>query len=383
MLSPSDFNNAVPQFTNGNYASNPINPQYVEEPTSTDYNHGVEPLQTLPAQWWNWFLNKFTARFNKVNVYVKNIFNELTQLLSLFGMTPDGTEGTPTTEQLKTAFCSCYPAFVKSCLTGTACGCVPTIGVAMGSTDGNIVATDANGNLKPTGITVGTAAGCDASCFAQASENYAHICDRFTSDGIFPLIFCTGENCVGQMLECIPQYDSCTHTLCAVNFCGHLCGSVTSATCQAGGVTSPAGFAYYNTHLAGVMLADNTSVVAIEGCCCSKSCPEWVSRPVFVDRSGCADCATTAACACRTLLVSNMFMVCKCTSSPYNNVIFFVNRCNFAGIPVMNRSQLSCTCGSWVHDCANGLRINCSCSINLGNCSSAITAWCMGGIKLS
>lgn len=168
MLSPSDFNNAVPQFTNGNYASNPINPQYVEEPTSTDYNHGVEPLQTLPAQWWNWFLNKFTARFNKVNVYVKNIFNELTQLLSLFGMTPDGTEGTPTTEQLKTAFCSCYPAFVKSCITGAACGCIPTIGVAMGSTDGNIVATDASGNLKPTGITVGTAAGCDASCFLQA-----------------------------------------------------------------------------------------------------------------------------------------------------------------------------------------------------------------------
>ena len=74
MLSPSDFNSAVPQFTNGDYASNPINPQYIAEPDAENYNRGTEPLQTLPAQWWNWFLNKFTGRFNKVNIYVKNIF---------------------------------------------------------------------------------------------------------------------------------------------------------------------------------------------------------------------------------------------------------------------------------------------------------------------
>ena len=38
MLKPSDFNNAVPQFKNGNYASNPENPQYVEEPDAKNYN---------------------------------------------------------------------------------------------------------------------------------------------------------------------------------------------------------------------------------------------------------------------------------------------------------------------------------------------------------
>lgn len=112
MLSPSDFNNAVPQFINGDYASNPINPQYIAEPDAVDYNRGAEPLQTLPAQWWNWFLNKFTARFNKVNIYVKNIFNELTQLLSLVNITPDGTESTPTIGQLKTAFETEYPKYL-------------------------------------------------------------------------------------------------------------------------------------------------------------------------------------------------------------------------------------------------------------------------------
>lgn len=112
MLSPSDFNNAVPQFTNGDYASNPINPQYIAEPDAVDYNRGAEPLQTLPAQWWNWFLNKFTNRFNKVNIYVKNIFNELTQLLSLVSVTPSGTEGSPTVGQLKDMFENKYPNYL-------------------------------------------------------------------------------------------------------------------------------------------------------------------------------------------------------------------------------------------------------------------------------
>lgn len=203
MLSPSDFNNAVPQFTNGNYASNPINPQYIAEPDAVSYNRGTEPLQTLPAQWWNWFLNKFTGRFNKVNVYVKNIFNELAQILSIFNIAPDGTEATPTTSQLKTVFESCYPQYVKTaaCLvgtettvnghplssnvtvtrsdlglgtsatvnTGTAAGCIPTVGTALGTTNNNILVTDASGNLKPSGITVGTAAGCDASAFRASN----------------------------------------------------------------------------------------------------------------------------------------------------------------------------------------------------------------------
>lgn len=190
MLSPSDFNNAVPQFTNGTYASNPINPQYVNEPTSTEYNQGVEPLQTLPAQWWNWFINKFTGRFNKINTYVKNIFNELTELLSLGNITPDGTESTPTTCQLKNMFASCYPDYVKCCTTGTACGCIPVIGTALGTTNNNILVTDASGHLKPSGITVGTAAGCDASCFLTCDAAVdrarfllgAEICDPDTHE---------------------------------------------------------------------------------------------------------------------------------------------------------------------------------------------------------
>lgn len=191
MLKPSDFNNAIPQFTNGDYASNPINPQYIAEPSAEDYNKGTEPLQTLPAQWWNWFINKFTNRFNKVNIYVKNIFNELAKLLTLVSVTPDGTEGTPTDGQLKDMFENKYPEYLKDTFVtktttvngqplssnvnitsvdrasatsdgtpfgsastknvGTTTGTVPTIGSNLGTTNGQFLATDASGNLKPSG----------------------------------------------------------------------------------------------------------------------------------------------------------------------------------------------------------------------------------------
>ena len=113
MFNPSDFDDAVPKYTNGNYASNPSNPLYVEEPGASDFQSGVEPLQTLPAQWWNWLVNGFTARFNKLNIYVKNIFNELTQLLSLVDVTPDATENAITTGQIKDVFENKYPNYIS------------------------------------------------------------------------------------------------------------------------------------------------------------------------------------------------------------------------------------------------------------------------------
>ena len=112
MFSPSDYNDAVPQFSNGNYANEPLNPLYVEEPDAVNYKRGAEPLQTLPVQWWNWLWNKITAKLNNLNIYVKNIFNELAGLLSLVNVTPDATEKKVTTEQLKDMFATKYPQYL-------------------------------------------------------------------------------------------------------------------------------------------------------------------------------------------------------------------------------------------------------------------------------
>ena len=112
MFSPSDYNDAVPQFSNGNYANEPLNPRYVEKPDDVNYKRGAEPLQTLPVQWWNWLWNKITAKLNNLNIYVKNIFNELAGLLSLVNVTPDATKEEVTTEQLKDMFATKYPQYL-------------------------------------------------------------------------------------------------------------------------------------------------------------------------------------------------------------------------------------------------------------------------------
>ncbi len=269
MLSPSDFNNAVPQFTNGNYASNPLNPQYIAEPTAVEYNRGAEPLQTLPAQWWNWFLNRFTLRFNKLNVYVKNIFNELSQLLSLVSETPSGTEAEPTVGQLKDMFETKYPDYLKttpalsntyvlqttmvngyalsgnvtiSCVacascngsgtafgtastlnTGTAAGCIPIVGTALGTTNGQFVATDASGCLKPSGCTASSfrSSSWTPSCVSCAG---AVLTCAYTTAYLFDVKLTNG--CTTQYqydwvsAKCRLQFCSTTGVLYATVFCG-------------------------------------------------------------------------------------------------------------------------------------------------------------------
>ena len=135
MFSPSDYNDAVPQFSNGNYANEPLNPLYVEEPDSVNYKRGAEPLQTLPVQWWNWLWNKITAKLNNLNIYVKNIFNELAGLLSLVNVTPDATKEEVTTEQLKDMFATKYPQYLNDNFKSEALLQGRTRGVMVAPTD--------------------------------------------------------------------------------------------------------------------------------------------------------------------------------------------------------------------------------------------------------
>lgn len=179
MLSPSDFNNAVPQFTNGDYASNPINPQYIAEPDAVDYNRGAEPLQTLPAQWWNWFINRFTNRFNKVNVYVKNIFNELSQLLSLVSESPSGTEAEPTIGQLKDMFENKYPSLLSDKFvtkTTKVNGHELSSDVTVSKSDvglGNVVNTGDSATPTSGGTTKFTTGGAYTELAKKAPTNHA------------------------------------------------------------------------------------------------------------------------------------------------------------------------------------------------------------------
>lgn len=77
---------------------------YIEAPTNAQQQEGVVPLDRLPAQWWNWFLNKATRRFTESEDFLENAVAELDNVLDVMGITPDPTS----TTQLKTMFSSNY-----------------------------------------------------------------------------------------------------------------------------------------------------------------------------------------------------------------------------------------------------------------------------------
>lgn len=392
MLSPSDFNNAVPQFTNGDYASNPINPQYIAEPDAVDYNRGTEPLQTLPAQWWNWFLNKFTNRFNKVNIYVKNIFNELTQLLSLVSETPSGTEGSPTVGQLKDMFETKYPDYLKtapalsntyvpqttrvngnelsgnititcvSCAgangsgtafgtaattnTGTAAGCIPIVGTALGTTNGQFIATDANGCLKPSGYTAScfrasswtpTLVAC--ACYGKNGNSYS----AFGSNAFNSTAFTTCTGTVTQVkigttaynptsgVISLPAYPTIPTTVTNAN---KICTTVATANTDRNLLLGET--AYTGTGCAGVYVGN---------CCKATFNPATgvLKANCFCGATNCADSATNACYATyayRALIYENAWCVHTCNGQIPQTI---KNRCSFDILVLAANSANCCT----------------------------------------
>lgn len=71
------------------YASSPEKPEYVVAPSPQSQQAGTKPLDTLPAQWWNWFLQEATERFNGDANLIGNMVSEIENLLALCNITPD------------------------------------------------------------------------------------------------------------------------------------------------------------------------------------------------------------------------------------------------------------------------------------------------------
>lgn len=114
MKSESDF---VDTLANGGmgptaivYAGQPVVPEYVAAPNNSAQETGVAPLDTLPAQWWNWALNLSTQKFNCLRNYVDDILKEMNNLAALLNVTVDPSDS----EQLKEIFNTTYPDFLKT-----------------------------------------------------------------------------------------------------------------------------------------------------------------------------------------------------------------------------------------------------------------------------
>ena len=68
------------------------NASYIEEPDSTSYSAGVEPLDTLPAAWWNWFLYHLTNDEALLATNLNALYEEAINVLTQAGIEPDETQ---------------------------------------------------------------------------------------------------------------------------------------------------------------------------------------------------------------------------------------------------------------------------------------------------
>lgn len=74
---------------------------YKESPTDDQITKGVVPLDTLPAQWWNFLWNQMTTQHNLSVATTTSILHELQNVLTLAGITPDEATETQLAEAIK------------------------------------------------------------------------------------------------------------------------------------------------------------------------------------------------------------------------------------------------------------------------------------------
>lgn len=160
------------------------------QPDVAKYAAGFQQADVLPAEWLNWAWNKNTVGITDLNKGLKSVEDEIIAVLTAASITP--AEATPgqlksaidIIIQSKTGVLSSLATTAKDNLVaalneiknglgtasaktvGTAAGNVPEVGTALGSTNNNIVVTDASGKLKPSGTVIGSAAGKTAGSAA-------------------------------------------------------------------------------------------------------------------------------------------------------------------------------------------------------------------------
>ena len=76
-----DTNNVIPVY--GNNATG-----YLEPPTDLQREKGVIPLDSLPADWWNWLWNNTTKNLNSACLDINALYSEIIAVLTAAGISP-------------------------------------------------------------------------------------------------------------------------------------------------------------------------------------------------------------------------------------------------------------------------------------------------------
>lgn len=98
---------AMPTYASQSSYLNPI--------PSANIERGVIPLDSLPADWWNWLWNNITLNEGRIVQFINSVFSEINSVLSAAGVTPS----TASTTDLKTAIQKLATTVATSAVPGS------------------------------------------------------------------------------------------------------------------------------------------------------------------------------------------------------------------------------------------------------------------------
>lgn len=88
---------------------------YLTPIPSANIERGVAPLDSLPADWWNWLWNNITLNEARIVQFINSVFSEINSVLSAAGVTPS----TASTTDLKTAIQKLATTVATSAVPGS------------------------------------------------------------------------------------------------------------------------------------------------------------------------------------------------------------------------------------------------------------------------
>ena len=128
--------------------------QYLKGPDPAAQAAGTVPLDTLPADWWNWLWQEITKRINEASTAVESIHNEILSVLQAASITPSEVSTTDLLNAIK--------AITRTVGSGDIAGAVKS------STKSGYVAIDSDGYMFPNGMGTPTALNTTAKQIVEA-----------------------------------------------------------------------------------------------------------------------------------------------------------------------------------------------------------------------
>lgn len=128
--------------------------QYLTGPDAAAQAAGTVPLDTLPADWWNWLWQQVTKRINEASQAVDSIHTEILSVLQEASITPTNVSTTDLLNAIK--------AITRTVGSGDTAGAVKS------STKSGYVAIDSGGYMSPNGMGIPTALNTTAKQIVEA-----------------------------------------------------------------------------------------------------------------------------------------------------------------------------------------------------------------------